>query len=144
MTNMSAANNAQTDTRRNGKECRSRMRHIGCFSFSPFLPLLANTFPAGGSTLSFFPPSLPLLLDSFQQFPAGSVMNACTETAPDIRVARPARDFLVRAFALFRVTGATGRRSAGRTEATGVDTVWFFVRQARGGGRDLLYRGHRP
>lgn len=72
-------------------------------------------------------------------------MNVCTETAPDIRVAGPAaRDFLVRAFALFRVTGATGRRSAGRTGATGVDTVWFFVRQARGGGEGAPFVSGAP
>lgn len=58
-------------------------------------------------------------------------MNACTETAPDIRVAGPLRDFLVRAFAPFRVTGATGRRNAGRMGAVRMDTV---VLHARGEG----------
>lgn len=58
-------------------------------------------------------------------------MNACTETAPDIRVAGPLRDFLVRAFAPFRVTGVTRRRNAGRTGAVRVDTV---VLHARGEG----------
>jgi len=58
-------------------------------------------------------------------------MNACTETAPDIRVAGPLRDFLVRAFAPFNLTGATGRRNAGRMGAVRVDTV---VLHARGEG----------
>ncbi|KYN04344.1 Heat shock 70 kDa protein cognate 4 [Cyphomyrmex costatus] len=51
------------------------------------------------------------------------VMNASTETAPDIRVAGPLRDFLMRTFAPFRVTGAAGRRNAGRMGALRVDTV---------------------
>jgi len=65
-------------------------------------------------------------------------MNACTETAPDIRVAGPLRDFLVRAFAPFNLTGATEeRRKNGGSEGR-------HYSSSCEGRRDSLYRGHRP
>lgn len=65
-------------------------------------------------------------------------MNACTGTAPDIRVAGPAQDFFVRTFALFRVTGATGRRSAERTGAAGVNTAVLRATSEKGKGPFIL------
>lgn len=106
----------------------SLCRHVSCRR------ILTLSF---SSLFSLYSPQL--LSASFLRV----VMNACTETAPDIRVAGPAQDFLVRTFALFRVTGATGRRNVGRTEAAGMNTVQFFVRQARR-ERGPLYWGHRP
>jgi len=103
-------------------------------TFFFFLSSLRRHISRWRTNSFFFPPFLLLLLDSFQQFPSDSVMNASTETAPDIRVAVPLRDFLVRTFAPFRVNQSCMTEERRKTRAVRVDTV---VLHARGEG--ILY-----
>ncbi|KYM84517.1 hypothetical protein ALC53_05303 [Atta colombica] len=57
------------------------------------------------------------------------VMNASTETAPDIRVVVPLRDFLVRTFAPFRINQSCMTEERRKTRAVRVDTVVLHVEE---------------